>query len=247
MFTSQPPTCTGRTLDLSRKDKNIRDLRHLGNSDIANKEAWTRFPPHIQPRAGLSSTSPSASQVDLRVAHRGLDQHLIGRYAEELPKAVNSLVIRAWIVDAAHPRTERGGVQPDGAGKPILLIIGASDRRAHGWANHHAPRIRLVLSKKSGSTQIVDSYFLRRVRVIEAAVELSCATKMASVMRAGVRAFGGAVSHRFLSPAAVRKPADTGSASAKRSHTWTQFRDCRRSFEISRRRGRIRANSLRIT
>ena len=37
MFTSKPPTCTGRTLDLSRKDSNIRYLRHLGNSDIAKK------------------------------------------------------------------------------------------------------------------------------------------------------------------------------------------------------------------
>ncbi len=35
MFTSKPPTCTGRTLDLSRKDSDIRYLRHLGNSDIA--------------------------------------------------------------------------------------------------------------------------------------------------------------------------------------------------------------------
>ena len=35
MFASKPPTCTGRTLDLSRKDSDIRYLRHLGNSDIA--------------------------------------------------------------------------------------------------------------------------------------------------------------------------------------------------------------------
>ena len=35
MFASKPPTCTGRTLDLSRKDSDIRNLRHLGNSDIA--------------------------------------------------------------------------------------------------------------------------------------------------------------------------------------------------------------------
>ena len=35
MFASKPPTCTGRTHDLSRKDSDIRYLRHLGNSDIA--------------------------------------------------------------------------------------------------------------------------------------------------------------------------------------------------------------------
>ena len=35
MFTSEPPTCTGRTLDLPRKDRDIRYLRPLGNSDIA--------------------------------------------------------------------------------------------------------------------------------------------------------------------------------------------------------------------
>ena len=37
MFTSEPPTCTGRTLDLPRKDRDIRYLRPLGNSDIAVK------------------------------------------------------------------------------------------------------------------------------------------------------------------------------------------------------------------
>ena len=37
MFTSTPPICTGRALELSRKDSNIRYLRHLGNSDIATK------------------------------------------------------------------------------------------------------------------------------------------------------------------------------------------------------------------
>ena len=37
MFTSKPPTCTGRTLDLPRKHRDIRYLRHLGNSDIAGK------------------------------------------------------------------------------------------------------------------------------------------------------------------------------------------------------------------
>ena len=39
MFTSTPPICTGRALELSRKDSNIRYLRHLGNSDIAEKIA----------------------------------------------------------------------------------------------------------------------------------------------------------------------------------------------------------------
>ena len=37
MFTSKPPTCAGRTLALPRKDRDIRYLRPLGNSDIANK------------------------------------------------------------------------------------------------------------------------------------------------------------------------------------------------------------------
>ena len=37
MFTSTPPICTGRALELSRKDSNIRYLRHLGNSDIAGQ------------------------------------------------------------------------------------------------------------------------------------------------------------------------------------------------------------------
>ena len=37
MFTSKPPTCAGRTLALPRKDRDIRYLRPLGNSDIAEK------------------------------------------------------------------------------------------------------------------------------------------------------------------------------------------------------------------
>ena len=36
MFTSKRPTCAGRTLDLPRKDRDIRYLRSLGNSDIAD-------------------------------------------------------------------------------------------------------------------------------------------------------------------------------------------------------------------
>ena len=47
MFTSKPPTCAGRTLALPRKDRDIRYLRPLGNSDIARFFAWishsTRF------------------------------------------------------------------------------------------------------------------------------------------------------------------------------------------------------------
>ena len=35
MFASTPSTCTRRTLDLPRKDWDIRCLRYLGNSDIA--------------------------------------------------------------------------------------------------------------------------------------------------------------------------------------------------------------------
>ena len=35
MFTSTPPICTGRALELSRKDSNIRYLRHLRNLEIA--------------------------------------------------------------------------------------------------------------------------------------------------------------------------------------------------------------------
>ena len=37
MFASTPSTCTRRTLDLPRKDWDIRYLRYLGNSDIARK------------------------------------------------------------------------------------------------------------------------------------------------------------------------------------------------------------------
>ena len=37
MFASTPSTCTRRTLDLPRKDWDIRYLRYLGNSDIAEK------------------------------------------------------------------------------------------------------------------------------------------------------------------------------------------------------------------
>ena len=39
MFTSEPPICTGRTIDLPRKDWDIKYLRHLGNSDIAKNRA----------------------------------------------------------------------------------------------------------------------------------------------------------------------------------------------------------------
>ena len=41
MFTSKPPTCAGRTLALPRKDRDIRYLRPLGNSDIATFFACT--------------------------------------------------------------------------------------------------------------------------------------------------------------------------------------------------------------
>ena len=39
MFASTPSTCTRRTLDLPRKDWDIRYLRYLGNSDIAQLQA----------------------------------------------------------------------------------------------------------------------------------------------------------------------------------------------------------------
>ena len=39
MFTSKPPTCAGRTLALPRKDRDVRYLRPLGNSDIAKNRA----------------------------------------------------------------------------------------------------------------------------------------------------------------------------------------------------------------
>ena len=42
MFTSKRPTCAGRTLDLPRKDRDIRCLRPLGNSDIAENLAGLR-------------------------------------------------------------------------------------------------------------------------------------------------------------------------------------------------------------
>ena len=50
MFTSETPTCTGRTLDLPRKDRDIRYLRPLGNSDIAElKHFCYQFPVRPQP------------------------------------------------------------------------------------------------------------------------------------------------------------------------------------------------------
>ena len=40
MFASTPSTCTRRTLDLPRKDWDIRYLRYLGNSDIAEYPSY---------------------------------------------------------------------------------------------------------------------------------------------------------------------------------------------------------------
>ena len=44
MFASTPSTCTRRTLDLPRKDWDIRYLRYLGNSDIANQSTLLSLP-----------------------------------------------------------------------------------------------------------------------------------------------------------------------------------------------------------
>ena len=66
MFTSKPPTCAGRTLALPRKDRDIRYLRPLGNSDIANffiRDATngSTLPIRLRPGAPTSAIDIAAS------------------------------------------------------------------------------------------------------------------------------------------------------------------------------------------
>ena len=61
MFASTPSTCTRRTLDLPRKDWDIRYLRYLGNSDIAQKTGWTK--PQRYPSMGIRSSEAGRGQV----------------------------------------------------------------------------------------------------------------------------------------------------------------------------------------
>ena len=71
MFTSKRPTCAGRTLDLPRKDRDIRYLRPLGNSDIARNIATRPLmlrtrPVHISAAGRFSGVSggPTGLSVD---------------------------------------------------------------------------------------------------------------------------------------------------------------------------------------
>ena len=72
MFTSTPPICTGRALELSRKDSNIRYLRHLGNSDIAIlKTAWARAPAHQARGRGRRTWRPTERSAGARMVPPG--------------------------------------------------------------------------------------------------------------------------------------------------------------------------------
>ena len=85
MFASKPPTCAGRTLDLSRKDSDIRYLRHLGNSDIAiiHERKWKmkRIWPVVLCVAvigcedNVSPTAPSVELETVRGPVRGAAQN----------------------------------------------------------------------------------------------------------------------------------------------------------------------------
>ena len=141
MFASKPPTCTGRTLDLSRKDSDIRYLRHLGNSDIA-----------------VFSTLTS-EQIDLsRTRARGVaDLKLFLEYARKGPRALaeaaeyrhdadfdspfeeavyDRLVEKGWDVHkqvgCSGYRIDLAVVDPDASGRYLLGVEcdGANYHRA---------------------------------------------------------------------------------------------------------------------
>ena len=78
MFTSKPPTCAGRTLALPRKDRDIRYLRHLGNSDIA--PLYTRRSP-----------SPGASVIKCCYAATGMYMTAAAAILRELASVSTSL------------------------------------------------------------------------------------------------------------------------------------------------------------
>ena len=85
MFTSKPPTCAGRTLALPRKDRDIRYLRPLGNSDIANFSPdgeWLAFLVGVttgvyEVRRVKSSGGPILSVGPGATPHWGVDDILV--------------------------------------------------------------------------------------------------------------------------------------------------------------------------
>ena len=91
MFTLKPTTCTGRTLDLPRKDWDIRYLRHLGNSDIANYVALLLLPMNVQ------SASACSSMISKSRTIRWLTRFA----AVEARSSHRAMVWRAWPVTRA--------------------------------------------------------------------------------------------------------------------------------------------------
>ena len=71
MFTSKPPTCAGRTLALPRKDRDIRYLRPLGNSDIARKTREVRVDSRGEGHARRAASVPRAGSDAERVLRSG--------------------------------------------------------------------------------------------------------------------------------------------------------------------------------
>ena len=110
MFASKPPTCTARTLDLSRKDSDIRYLRHLGNSDIAKKEAGIRYWPNAVKGETRHYDQQSAYTIALRyieeqdgktgVYHYGSHSYILGNFPQERVPGTN-LVTHANAIDGS--------------------------------------------------------------------------------------------------------------------------------------------------
>ena len=80
MFTSKRPTCAGRTLDLPRKDRDIRYLRPLGNSDIAEllRCYYNFVRPHGALKFGRETRTPAmqAGLVSRRLTFRDIFESL---------------------------------------------------------------------------------------------------------------------------------------------------------------------------
>ena len=79
MFTSKRPTCAGRTLDLPRKDRDIRYLRSLGNSDIAGKRtalapSALRLSPGEDPSARLTQIAEENARFNIGDVVRTLNE-----------------------------------------------------------------------------------------------------------------------------------------------------------------------------
>ena len=124
MFASKPPTCTGRTLDLSRKDSDIRYLCHLGNSDIAENLEDGKF----EKRSFLTGTLRGLLDKPAEVS-RGIRA-----------RSLFMLPLYVWIavfVGRSHDKQWSDSLDENMVLSPLVVL---SALARSGGARHFVPR-----------------------------------------------------------------------------------------------------------